>query len=52
MIKAGSRLRIDTLAIHGGQEADPATGSMAVPIYQTASYRFRDTGHAARLFAL
>ncbi len=42
----------NTLALHGGQEPDPTTGSRAVPIYQTASYSFKDTGHAARLFAL
>lgn len=45
-------LRFDTLAVHGGQEADPATGSRAVPIYQTTSYVFRDAEHAADLFAL
>src|SRR5215468_1816654 len=42
----------DTLAIHGGQSADPATKSRAVPIYQTTSYVFDDADHAARLFAL
>ena len=42
----------ETLAIHGGQQVDPATGSRAVPIYQTTSYVFRDTEHAANLFAL
>ncbi len=41
-----------TLAVHAGQEADPTTGSRAVPIYQTTSYAFRDTEHAANLFAL
>lgn len=41
-----------TLAVHAGQEPDPATGSRAVPIYQTTSYTFRDTEHAANLFAL
>ncbi|PKN36032.1 MAG: O-acetylhomoserine aminocarboxypropyltransferase [Deltaproteobacteria bacterium HGW-Deltaproteobacteria-19] len=45
-------LHIDTLALHGGQEADPATGARAVPIYQTTSYQFKDTEHAASLFAL
>jgi O-acetylhomoserine (thiol)-lyase len=45
--------RFDTLAIHAGQEApDPATGARAVPIYQTSSYVFKDTDHAANLFAL
>jgi O-acetylhomoserine (thiol)-lyase len=38
--------------LHGGQEPDPVTGSRAVPIYQTTSYQFRDTQHAADLFAL
>ncbi|OCC04588.1 O-acetylhomoserine aminocarboxypropyltransferase [Labrys sp. WJW] len=43
----------ETLALHGGSyRADPATGAVAVPIYQTTSYQFQDTGHAARLFAL
>jgi O-acetylhomoserine (thiol)-lyase len=44
--------RFDTLAVHAGQEPDPTTGSRAVPIYQTTSYVFKDTGHAARLFGL
>jgi O-acetylhomoserine (thiol)-lyase len=44
---------LETLAIHGGQEnPDPATGARAVPIYQTTSYVFKDTEHAANLFAL
>ncbi|MDY0870983.1 O-acetylhomoserine aminocarboxypropyltransferase/cysteine synthase family protein [Dongia rigui] len=43
----------ETLALHGGSyRADPTTGAVAVPIYQTTSYQFQDTGHAARLFAL
>jgi O-acetylhomoserine (thiol)-lyase len=45
-------LRLESLAVHGGQEPDPTTGSRAVPIYQTTSYNFQDTGHAQRLFAL
>src|SRR3954468_20477292 len=40
----------DTLALHAGQSPDPATGSRAVPVYQTTSYVFRDTDHAASLF--
>ena len=45
--------RIDTIALHVGQEsADPATGARAVPIYQTTSYLFKSTKHAADLFAL
>jgi O-acetylhomoserine (thiol)-lyase len=42
----------ETLLLHAGYRADPATGSVAVPIYQTTSYQFRDTEHAANLFAL
>ncbi len=42
----------ETKAVHAGQEPDPATGSRAVPIYQTTSYVFRDTEHAANLFSL
>src|SRR5437870_3929589 len=41
-----------TVAVHGGQERDPATNARAVPIYQTTSYVFNDADHAARLFAL
>ncbi len=44
---------IETIAVHSGQESpDPATGARAVPIYQTTSYVFNDTDHAANLFAL
>lgn len=43
---------LDTMAVHGGQVIDPTTMSRAVPIYQTTSYGFRDTEHAANLFAL
>jgi len=46
------KLKLETLAVHGGQQIDPATMSRAVPIYQTTSYGFRDTEHAANLFAL
>ena len=42
----------ETLVLHAGWRADPTTGSVAVPIHQTTSYQFRDTGHAASLFAL
>ncbi|HEX9790402.1 MAG TPA: O-acetylhomoserine aminocarboxypropyltransferase [Kiloniellales bacterium] len=45
-------LKFDTLALHAGQQPDPATGARAVPIYQTTSYVFRDTDHAAALFNL
>lgn len=48
-----SNKRLDTVAVHSGQETpDPTTGSRAVPIYQTASYVFKNTDHAANLFAL
>ena len=48
-----SERRLDTIVVHAGQEApDPTTGARAVPIYQTSSYVFRDTEHAANLFAL
>lgn len=40
----------DTLALHAGQRADPTTGARATPIYQTASFAFRDTDHAASIF--
>src|SRR6476660_8995299 len=46
------KFTLDTLSVHGGQEIDPTTLSRAVPIYQTTSYGFRDTNHAANLFAL
>ena len=42
----------ETLQLHAGQEADPTTGSRAVPIYQTTSYVFKDAEHAANLFGL
>ena len=44
--------RSETIALHGGQTADPTTKARAVPIYQTTSYEFDDTQHAADLFAL
>ncbi|PKL56802.1 MAG: O-acetylhomoserine aminocarboxypropyltransferase, partial [Methanomicrobiales archaeon HGW-Methanomicrobiales-5] len=44
--------RPGTLALHAGQSPDPTTGARAVPIYQTTSYVFRDTEHAANLFSL
>ncbi len=42
----------DTRQIHAGAEADPTTGARATPIYQTTAYQFRDSDHAANLFAL
>lgn len=52
MSKIDSQLKTETLALHGGQEPDPATGARAVPIYQTTSYQFKSTEHAANLFGL
>ena len=46
------KLHPETLALHAGWRADPATGAVAPPIYQTTSYQFRDTEHASNLFAL
>ncbi|MGN6634107.1 MAG: PLP-dependent transferase, partial [Oryzihumus sp.] len=42
----------ETRQVHAGQVPDEATGARALPIYQTTSYVFRDTDHAANLFAL
>ena len=42
----------NTLALHAGQQADPTTGARAVPIYQTTSYVFKSSEHAANLFGL
>lgn len=52
MSESQKAYKFDTLAMHAGQEPDPVTGSRAVPIYQTTSYVFQDTEHAAKLFAL
>jgi O-acetylhomoserine (thiol)-lyase len=52
MSKIDSKLKTDSILLHGGQEADPTTGSRAVPIYQTAAYQFKDTDQAANLFGL
>ena len=45
-------MKIETIAIHGGYEPEKTTKSVAVPIYQTASYAFDDTQHGADLFDL
>ena len=52
MTKNSHTYHFDTLALHGGTQADPTTGARAVPIYQTTSFSFKDTTHAANLFAL
>jgi O-acetylhomoserine (thiol)-lyase len=49
---AENYLHPETIALHAGYRADPATGAVAVPIYQTTSYQFRDSAHAENLFAL
>ncbi|MEI6512442.1 MAG: PLP-dependent transferase, partial [bacterium] len=52
MAQDKKKLGFDTLALHAGQEPDSQTGARAVPIYQTTSYVFKNTEHAANLFAL
>lgn len=47
-----NKLHFDTLQLHAGQQVDPTTNSRAVPIYQTTSYAFNNTAHAANLFGL
>lgn len=47
-----SKQAFETISLHAGQTADPTTGSRAVPIYQTTSFVFKSTEHAANLFAL
>jgi O-acetylhomoserine (thiol)-lyase len=49
-MSAPRAIRFDTLSLHAGQRPDPATGARATPIYQTTSFVFRDTDHAASLF--
>ena len=49
---AGQSYAFETLALHAGQEPDPTTLARGVPVYRTSSYVFRDTAHAANLFAL
>ena len=52
MTEQTRKLGFTTRQLHAGQQPDPTTGSRAVPIYQTSSYQFKDTEHAANLFAL
>lgn len=49
---SANKLKFETLQLHAGQEADPTTGSRAVPLYQTTSYVFKNAEHGANLFAL
>jgi O-acetylhomoserine (thiol)-lyase len=51
-MKQEHKFHFDTLTLHAGTEADPVTGARAAPIYQTSSYQFKSTEHAANLFAL
>ena len=44
--------KFNTLGLHAGQQPDPVTGARATPIYQTTSYVYKDTDHAASLFNL
>ena len=50
MSKIDNQLKPETLALHGGQEPDPTTGSRAVPIYQTTSYQFQEYGSRRQSF--
>jgi O-acetylhomoserine (thiol)-lyase len=50
--QTGHEFKFNTQALHAGYSPDPTTGARAVPIYQTTSYQFRDTDHAAALFSL
>ncbi len=52
MSSSSQTQRPETIALHAGWRSDPTTGAVAVPIYQTTSYQFRDTAHAENLFAL
>ena len=52
MSQIDDQLKIESLMLHAGQEPDPTTGARVTPIYQTTSYNFRSTEHAANLFSL
>lgn len=47
-----TELRKETLAVHGGHTPDPTTGAITVPVYRTTAYKFNDSEHARKLFAL
>ena len=51
-MEKNTQYHLETLALHAGQQVDSDTLSRAVPVYQTTSYCFKDTDHAANLFAL
>jgi len=52
MSKIDAQLKLESLMLHGGQEPDPTTGARVTPIYQTTSYNFKSSEHAANMFAL
>lgn len=52
MTTTNQQQKFETLQLHAGQDADPTTGARAVPLYQTTSYVFKDSKHAANLFGL
>lgn len=52
MSQIDDQLKLESLMLHAGQEADPTTGARVTPIYQTTSFNFKSTEHAANLFAL
>ncbi|MCL2143942.1 MAG: aminotransferase class I/II-fold pyridoxal phosphate-dependent enzyme [Endomicrobia bacterium] len=52
MSKIDNKLEVESLLVHGGQEPDPATGAVAVPVYQTTSYKFNSAEHAEKIFML
>ncbi len=52
MSKIDAQLKLESLMLHGGQEPDPTTGARVTPIYQTTSFNFKSTEHAANMFAL
>lgn len=52
MTEKQKNYRLETLGVHGGLSPDPVTGARAVPIYQNNAYQFKNTEHAANLFAL
>ena len=52
MSQREKKFKSETIVLHGGQTVDPVTGARAVPIYQTTSYQFKSTDHAADLFGL
>jgi len=52
MSKIDAKLKLESLMLHGAHHSDPATGARVTPIYQTTSYNFKSTEHAANVFGL